>query len=143
MAEPTIAHWIKYGKYEAFKFWTHPLLNHSAMSFTSFPYDTHSCSLRMFDLSGRNPRDRMVVTTQHVGLESWARQFSPTLQEYSYKVMDSPPPMPASQVDKLDKVDQLGVGGDLFSVVGFRLTMERKSGKYIQLYYFPTGRKIF
>ena len=24
MAEPTIAHWRKYGKYEAFKFWTHP-----------------------------------------------------------------------------------------------------------------------
>ena len=61
------------------------------MTFTSFPYDSHSCSLRMFDLSAQNPKKKMVMTTKRIGLESWSGAFSPTLQEYSYKVTDSLP----------------------------------------------------
>ena len=61
MAEPTIAHWRKYGKYETFKFWTHPPVKPQCTEEWTGRRKFKGLGMKQLTRKGKKRRQRIVM----------------------------------------------------------------------------------
>ena len=116
-----------------------------AMNFKAFSFDSQSCPFELLDVE-RPPVDFFTMVTSTVEFTIWPRPFSPTASEFDYQVLNvvfyifNRTMLSNSQVFYLkDDTYFHPDSGWNTSVVGFSLTLQRFSFKYVCLYFLPTG----